>query len=736
MPGGRPVWRRRVAIAALAATLAAGGVACSGGSDAAGPTTRTTDPDSVIGGPTTTGPLGSPTPPLRRGVRIDVLSSQPDRVSGTEARVRVTPGPDGSVAALRVRLDDVDVTDQLARDGDELEGVVSGFIEGNNTLAADDGADRLTLRIRAWPTTGPMISGPHLPLEACSTEANGLGPPTDADCSAPRKVSYRYVTTDGRVADLPGGRSARPADLATATIGGREVPLVLRVERGVVNRSVYELTVPDPGPSGTTGAGAWNGKLLYRFGGGCGTTYGQGALGASTQDPTYLRRGYAIATATFNSFAVQCNDVLSAETVMMVKERAIELLGRPSFTIGEGASGGAIQLHLLAQNYPGLVNGIVAAKPFPDATSIAPGVTDCGLLEHYYASVGGAALSPAQRAAINGHATAATCGTWVSSFLPAIDPTVGCDPAIPPDRIYDPDTNRGGLRCTFQDANRNQFGVDPATGYAQRPLDNVGVQYGLEALNDGTIGLDQFLDLNERIGGYDLDGRITPRRTAADPAVVEHAYETGRISLGGGDQLLIPIIDINPYTDPTGDVHDRFRAFSLRDRLRWGRGAEAAPGFQIWTREGDADASPEAVAVVDEWLTNLLDEPGGDPLPEVLARTRPAAAVDNCLPPGEARPLVGIGIYDEPGPCRDRYSLAGDPRIAAGGPPTDEVLKCALKPVDLADYRVAVDADAYDRLQRIFPDGVCDWTQAGQGEVAPASPDRSYDDVEVPGQDA
>jgi len=42
-------------------------------------------------------------------------------------------------------------------------------------------------------------------------------------------------------------------------------------------------------------------------------------------------------------------------------------------------------------------------------------------------------------------------------------------------------------------------GRDPKTGFARRPLDNVGVQYGLEALNAGVITKDQFLELNDKI---------------------------------------------------------------------------------------------------------------------------------------------------------------------------------------------------------------------------------------------
>jgi hypothetical protein len=58
-----------------------------------------------------------------------------------------------------------------------------------------------------------------------------------------------------------------------------------------------------------------------------------------------------------------------------------------------------------------------------------------------------------------------------------------------------------------------RLGKDPKTGFARRPLDNVGIQYGLGALNAGVITKDQFLDLNAKIGGYDNDGEIAAART-------------------------------------------------------------------------------------------------------------------------------------------------------------------------------------------------------------------------------
>jgi hypothetical protein len=724
--------------------------ACSTGGDGekAADDTTTTEPAA---GPTTTGPLGSGPSPIPEGIGVEVLSSQADRISGDDVRLRVTPPPGGRTDELRLDLDGRDVSDDLEPRAGALEGVVDGLIEGTNTLTVRHGELEVVQRLRAWPITGPIISGPHLPLLVCSTEENELGPALDDDCSAAPVVRWRYISTDGTVKDLTDQPSI-PADLATARIDGAEVPLYVRHERGVINRSVYDLASVAPAPSDDEGgdlAGpGWNGRLLYRFGGGCATSYGQGRSGTNALEPAYLRQGYVVATATFNTFGVQCNDVLSAETAMMVKEHMIESFGVPEFTIGEGASGGAIQLHLLAQNYPGIVNGLVAALPFPDAMSIAPGVTDCGLLLAHYESDAGRRLTPDQRRAIAGHASERTCSAWKASFLDAIDPTVGCDPGIDPARIYHPDTNRGGLRCTLQDANRNQFGTDPETGFARRPLDNVGVQYGLGALNEGDIDWDEFLTLNEAIGGYDIDGRIVDARSEADPDAVLHLYETGRISMGGGDQRAVPIIDLNLYLDPSGDIHDRFRAFSLRDRLTGGADADAAPGFQIWTVAPDAasadgsGANPltagtlaaDAVAAMDDWLSALADDPGGAPMAEVLRRTRPPEAVDTCVTAeGIER---GTDVYERPGPCRDRFPIAGDPRTVAGAPRANHILKCMLKPVDRDDYARPVSDDLLRRLRAVFPKGVCDWDQPGEGQIVPANPDRSYEDVSSPEQDA
>jgi hypothetical protein len=422
----------------------------------------------------------------------------------------------------------------------------------------------------------------------------------------------------------------------------------------------------------------------------------------------FLELGYAVATATFNTFQVQCNDVLSAETTMMVKERFIEEYGVPKFTIGEGASGGAIQQHLIIQNYPGLLDGSVAILPFPDAISISAGVSDCGLLNHYYGGKGSTLTDP-QKVAINGHATPATCRLWESSFLEGVRPSDGCDRAIPKSEIYNATTNPKGLRCDLPDANVNQLGRDPKTGFALRPLDNVGVQYGLEAVKDKVITVDQFLDLNENVGGFDIDGNIVAAREVAPVESLQVAYGKGRVSVGGGDQKKIPIVNLNVYDDPVGDIHDRFRAFSLRERLGsdnlviWTRGTTASDLSGVLGNivSGGGGAGDNAVAVVDEWLTT---------------GTRPANAADNCLGAGNAV-VTGPDLYEKPGPCRDNYPLHGDPRTAAGAPLRNDILKCQLAPIDTDGYGVPISAVQEERLRRIFPDGVCDWTKPSVGYV-------------------
>jgi hypothetical protein len=701
----------------LAAALALS--ACSGDDSSSRPADRTMPGGTIVervqpGEPEHQGPRTR----VRSeggGLVVETTSARADMVSGGQVLLTVI-GAGGSGGALEVHRNGDDVTDAFAAiDGETTRGLVDGLAVGDNAIEVRAGGESVGLTVVNHPKNGPVFSGPHLEPWVCKTELYGLGRALDDDCDAPSVVRHRYVTTDGSVRDLD-DPSIVPADADTVEVAGEAVPFVIRNERGVIDRGVYSISVLDPVPGADTwDAGAWNQRLVFRFGGGCGTNYAQASslIPLGDGDTELLRHGYAVATNTLDTFQTACNATLSAEAMMMTREHFVERYGVPEFTIGDGGSGGAIQQLLIAHSYPGLLDALSPSVPFPDAISISGGVTDCGLLLAYYASERGAALTDEQRAAINGHATTGTCQMWSNLFLSAVDPRVGCDAEIPAAEIYDPTANPDGVRCTLQDINVNVLGRDPLTGFARRPLDNVGIQYGLGALRDGVITVDQFLDLNEHIGGYDVDGDIVAKRASATPETMARAHRVGAV-IGAGPLQELPILLRNVYTDRQGDIHTRFQAFSIRERLRVG--GDDNPNVLLWTLPSGEDLirslvgsigdATEPIRLLDEWLTT---------------GRRPSDATNRCvLPDGEVL-RGGWELYDEPGPCADAYPVHADPRLVAGQGLDQSVLKCALVPVDPDVYGVALSAEQRARLERVFPDGVCDWSQPGVGQEPTAT---------------
>jgi hypothetical protein len=313
---------------------------------------------------------------------------------------------------------------------------------------------------------------------------------------------------------------------------------------------------------------------------------------------------------------------------------------------------------------------------------------------------------------------------WARSFLPNIDPTRGCDSAIPTSQIYRADSNPDGVRCTLQDVVENLTGTDPTTGFSPRPLDNSGVVYGLQPFNDGLISFEQLVEMNANIGGYDIDGAIVADRMSPPDSWFERAYATGRVTEGGG-LVDVPILLTNIYTDALGDIHDRQRAFSIRDRLSTAEGAQPE-NVVIWTFPGSGNLTQTLTGAVgdtsagtvmlDEWLTAAAADTGGGTWPEILARNRPAGAVDRCVVP-DGQTISGDGIYDGANACTEEFPVAQDARRVAGAPLRDDVLKCQTTPLDASYFAREVSDDQLDALRQVFPDGVCDWTLPGVGQV-------------------
>ena len=671
-------------------------------------------------------------------VTITTLSTSPDNVTGGDVLVQVVVAPKGNDSTTEFEVQAGGTSQgaafKLASQDPHTTfvGLVKDLPEGSSDITVTSAGSTATLQVVNHPISGPVFSGTHQTPFICTTQDNGLGPATDADCSAPTKVSSSYLSTDGSLKPLADA-SATPSDLAQVTVDGTSYPGRVRVEKGVINRSIYETAVLDPTvgqsvatnttlpPTAPVTDPAWNKRLVYRFGGGCGTSYSQGGDFTTSLDADLLRKGYAVTTSTLNTFQTACNATLSAETAMMVKEHIIETLGVPDLTIGDGGSGGAIQQLLIAQNYPGLLDGIAPSLPFPDAISISGGVTDCGLLNNYYRGAG-ATLTNVQAAAINGHMTTGTCDLWERTFLGGVNPTDDC-PLVPKAQVFDANTNPTGTRCDLADSNVNILGIDPATGFARRPSDNVGIAYGLKALTNGVITVDQFLDLNAAVGGYDINGRIEPARTVGDTTAFETAYGKGQVIEGEG-LWKVPIILTNLYTDPYGDIHDRIRAFSIRDRLVQADGT-ADPNLLIWTvpstglsvkaLTGAIDNADSATEVLDRWLTAAKSAPGDDEAAKLDA-TRPADAVDTCTL-ADGTVVKGPDTYTADNACTKAYPIHDDPRTAAGAPRRNDILKCQLQATDQFTPPVPFTDAQRQRLATVFPDGLCDWTKPGVGQV-------------------
>ncbi len=673
-------------------------------------------------------------------IEVTVLSGRPDTVSGGDALLRIDVPADVALADLRVAVNGTDGTEAFRADADghRLVGIVGGLSHGANevsvTVAGD--ASGASLEIVNHPAEGPVFSGPHEQPFVCETDAfelpsgETLGAPLDEHCSVARRVDYAYRAADGTLKPLadPG---ALPADAATATtLTGAEVPYVVRIETGTVNRAVYQIAMlhapgaGDPDPDAWTASPGWNRRLIYTFGGGCvNGWYRQGARTGGVTDDVMLRQGYAVASASLNVYGNNCNDLLAAETMMMVKERFIEAYGLPRYTIGWGCSGGSYQNHQIVDNYPGLLDGIIPGCSFPDVGfGTIPMVTDARLLDRYFQETS-VPFTEEQKRAVAGFLNLATMPN-VSVNAGRVQVGEFCPDVLPEALRYHPTDNPDGARCDVYSHYVNVYGRDAETGFARRPLDNVGVQYGLGALNDGVITPAQFLDLNRRIGGFDRDGGFQAERTVADPEAVRLAYETGRLTSGGGGLSETPIIDYRAYSDDreNGDVHVRYHSFSMRERLRKANGRT---DNHVMLTEDDryglySSSSPVlrgALAQMDQWLANLAGEDGDGPRIDQVVGAKPADLVDACWTRDDDPTRIVEEQVRGSGRCEALYPSAPSPREVAGAPLASDVAKCELKPIDLGDYGATFTAEQEAELRETFADGVCDWTQPGVGQT-------------------
>ena len=614
----------------------------------------------------------------------------------------------------------------------------------------------------------PLVDNPTEGFPVFATDPGGN--PTDViigysmNCSADTLVTHVYKATDGAFKPYVPG-DPRPADMAqTTTMDGLTVDYIVRWERGTVNRFLYSIAMLAPFDEGPDDldTSAWNGKVIYHFQGGVAIGHYQGnPSGSRMLYDDGLSKGYAVLYSTGNKTGTHYNLVLGGETALMVKEKFVERYELPVYTVSVGGSGGGIQQYIYGQNHRGLLDAAIPQYSYPDMVTQAVHIGDCELLEFYMdvldatnlrwqtwsnrTLVEGLNASDIVFNPFTGTVGASECVMGWRGLAPlALNPLYGAAPGM---ELYEPQSAVAAIHWSHFDDLVNYFGVG-SDGFARNYWDNIGVQYGLGAVATGEITPAEFLQLNGVIGGwkqepdmvqegspfypgswdpwsarnqvFSVDPLVPAPRREGDLEAMQAAYEDGLVFLGDID---IPVIDWRHYLEAELNMHNTHQSFASRQRIRDFRGN--SDNQVVWFTEalGGAqfDQTPEALEVIDEWMTNIAANPDLG-----VAGNKPDRAVDRCFDTFGDEIASGDDVWDgildanPPGDCTVLFPVYTTSRIVAGGPFKGSIFKCELKPVGRAiadgDYGVWAPTPAERAmLQQIFPSGVCDFSRPDVG---------------------
>ncbi len=782
-------------------------------------------------------------------VTVQSLSSQENMTSGDDTLVKIARADGAAVTGMNFFLNNADVTAKFQKMGSSnaMMGLLNGLVQGENVIDVRVGATALaSLKLTTYPIQGPILYAPKEGNLHCQTDAFAVypggpnltaAPNTDPNCAAPTRVDWVYhdKTLAGTAVWQKYDPAKPPASVESTTLlDGTAVPYIVRLETGVINRGIYQIAVigdpvKNPNPTPASPSNGFNGRLVYPFGQSCGGGWyiqgtAMGPVGGSSNSSNAasgdykalndlpLGKGFAVANSTLNYLGQNCNHISSAETMMMVKERFIKANGPVLYTMGWGNSGSAISQSMIADSYPGLLDGIVLLNGFPDFANTSSlegrlfynyqlnytknGTTQNGTYapvpnqpyDATYDNATAAARATSNKPVWTNSEIAGASGystyhsvrqqgyTWgnrtdnvmrpanagdrdnvigggssssvfnavianAEKYSPVNVVTTAPMGVLPAPPVSVLPANPKGLRPNVFDHNKNTLGVDPVTGFGRSFTSNVGVQYGLNALNTGQITMAQFIDMNKNIGGSDIDGNLSPARMQADPDALKAAYQSGMIMYGGGGLAQTPVLNMdnlnNEFTG-AGDLHLKFFQFMIRARIAAATGKfdnhvmwNGVANVAAFTQDSNANhvtpaqvpraaksgrqvsSLQSAFAAMDKWLTAVANDKTADALAIKVVKNKPTTLVDGCFgatTPGAADDFIAepqvfggfntvflkgngsvsptglVGTGATPSRCNAMFPASSYPRFEAGEPITGRTMQCQVKPVSSADY--------------------------------------------------
>src|SRR3954447_19985219 len=661
---------------------------------------------------------------------IDVVSSRADLVSGGDALLAI--GGVDSTDGLRVTVGGKDFSGAFGTGPDgRIEGVVDGLALGDNRVVASaPGHTASQITLVDHPIGGPVFTGPQILPWKCQDGA------LDKQCNAKPDIEYSYMPSSGggdvSIAGSSAASSFQPYDpddppsddqiAETTTDTGETVPFIVRKETGYLDRDQYAIAVlwqPKKTWSAVHPQAQFNRRLVLTHGASCDTTYGTGTA-PDVMNATFLGHGFVVASHALDNAGHNCNIATEAESLYMTKERVIKHYGPLKWTIGSGCSGGSLVQQQVANAYPGLYQAITPQCSFTDAWSSAMEYEDYyGLLKYFEDPTKwglGVVWGPTQISSVIDHPNIANPITFTNVIPNSGLPSRSC-PDVPPEQVYDPKTNPGGVKCTLQDYMVNVFGKRP-DGFANRAFGNSGVQYGLDGLRTGALTPAQFVDINAKLGGLDYNGNPIPQRIYPDLPGLDRADTGGAVdSANNLDQ--VAIIDLRG-PDP-GAFHDVYRTYAMRARLL--RNFGTAANQVLWRGQspivGDSTFADQSVLAADKWASRFENDRRDIPLAQKIREDKPGDLA--------ALSTDGNGKDIPFEVCDQTVAAYGTPRFAADEPKTDDVLQCQYKPLRKEDYPVNFTDDQWAALEKTFPDGVCDYSKPGVDQHG-ATPWLTYQD--------